>query len=83
MPDDPIRRHGATMKLDVDVQPWSTPNYVIAKMAPRPRQEGLTCALSWSLNEVDPELLSKLCDEFRADIFRKAGRVDPRKAANA
>jgi hypothetical protein len=31
----------------------------------------------WSLKEVDAETLAKMCDDFRAEIFRKAEKPDP------
>jgi hypothetical protein len=34
----------------------------------------------WSLKEVDAETLAKMCDDFRAEIFRKAGKPDPANA---
>jgi hypothetical protein len=30
------------------------------------------------LKAVDAETLSKMCDEFRAAIFKKAGKKDPK-----
>lgn len=66
----------AQMKLDI--QPWQTPNYVIVKMPPRARQDGMIEAPKWELKDVDSETLSKLCDDFRRDVFLKAERVDPK-----
>ena len=59
-----------------------TPNFVIAEMPPRPRQEGFQEAPSWPLAEVDAETLDQMWDEFRAGIFRKAGKSDPRQNAS-
>lgn len=68
------------MKLttSVKLQPWQTPNYVLAKMPPRPRQEGFIELPKWHVRELDADVLSNLCDQFRAEIFRKAGISDPR-----
>lgn len=63
--------------IQIELQPWQVPNYVLEKMPPRPRQEGLREPRSHPLSEVSPEILSAMCDEFRAEIFRKAGKDDP------
>ena len=31
------------------------------------------------VSEVDAETLSKLCNDFRAEVFKKAGKIDPYK----
>lgn len=64
--------------IKIEVQPWQTPNFVSGVMPVRPRQEGFTEAPKWQLSEVDPMVLSELCDMFRAEIFKKAGKRDPR-----
>ena len=67
------------MKMQIEIQPWQTPNFVIGKMPARPRQEGFNpdACPKWSIAETDSETLAKLCDDFRAEIFRKAGKPDP------
>lgn len=62
--------------MKIELQPFLTPNFVIGKMAPRPRQDGLGEAPKWALKDVPAEDLARLCDEFRAEVFRKAGKVD-------
>lgn len=66
--------------MNIELQPFQTPNFVIAKTAPRPRQEGFQEAPKWPLSEVPESELSRLCDEFRAEVFRKAGKTDPKTA---
>jgi hypothetical protein len=61
------------------LRPFMTPNFVSVEMPPRPRQEGLVEAPKFALAELDAETLSELCDEFRADVFRKANKTDPRR----
>lgn len=34
-------------------------------------------APKWALKEVDAETLTKMCDAFRSEIFRKAEKPDP------
>ena len=67
--------------MNIEVQPWQTPNFIIGKMPARPRQEGFNIdAPKWSLAEVDEETLDKLCMDFRAEVFRKAKKTDPKKS---
>lgn len=63
--------------MKIETNPWITPNFVTAKMPPRPRQEGFQEGPKWHLRDVDAETLAKMCDDFRAEIFRKAGKADP------
>ena len=43
--------------MEIELQPFQTPNFVIAKVAPRPRQDGLVEAPKWPLKEIDPLVL--------------------------
>jgi hypothetical protein len=63
--------------MTIALLPFTTPNFVIGRFAARPRQEGITEGPKWPLSEIDADALSALCDEFRAEIFRKAGKADP------
>ena len=55
------------VKLGIDVKPWIVPNFVIVG------------SMSLSLDVVEPDVLAQLCDEFRAEVFRKAKKADPAK----
>jgi hypothetical protein len=59
----------------------STPNFVLAKMAPRAGEEVFIETPKWPLSEVAADTLSELCDAFREEVFRKAGKPDPRQEA--
>lgn len=63
--------------MKIELQPWQTPNFVIVKVPPRPRQEGWQEAPKFPLSEVDAETLAQMCEAFRVEVFRKAGKVDP------
>ena len=67
------------MDMNIKLQPWQTPNFVIGVMPLRPRKEWINpdTVPKWSLKEVDAETLAKMCDDFRAEIFRKAEKPDP------
>ena len=64
--------------LKINVQPFTTPNFVLARMPPRLKQDGFAEAPKWALSEIDADVLSILCDDFRAEIFRKARKPDPK-----
>lgn len=68
------------VETKIELVPWVVPNFVSAKMPPRPRQDGWSEGPKWPLAEVEAETLARLCDDFRAEVFRKAGKPDPGKA---
>lgn len=68
------------IEKSVGLQPFMTPNFVIAKL-PAGRNGGQD-APKWHLGEISAETLSDLCDVFRAEIFAKAGKSDPKAGAS-
>ena len=67
--------------MKIELLGFTVPNFVIQKMPPRPRQDGLVEAPKYPLSEVPAEDLASLCDHFRGEVFRKAGKADPAKGA--
>lgn len=65
--------------MEIKLKPFMTPNYVIQEAPARSRQEGFVSAPSFPLSDVDAETLSRMCEEFRSEIFRKAGKTDPQR----
>ena len=63
--------------MNIELIPIRIPDYIIQKTPPKPRSEGLTESPKYHLSEVDEQTLSQLCDDFRAGVFAKAGKVDP------
>jgi hypothetical protein len=63
--------------LQVELQPFQTPNYVLTKAKPLDRQEGMQEAPKYHLSEFDSATLDKLCREFRREVFGKAGKAMP------
>lgn len=61
----------------VKLQHFRTPNFVLVEGEPTTRQEGMKEAHKYALKDLDAFTLGKLCDQFRADIFEKAGKADP------
>lgn len=65
------------IETTVKLQPMTVPNFVLAESR---IFEGFTESPKFSLRELPADTLSALCDRFRADVFRKAGKADPRAA---
>lgn len=63
---------------EVEIQPFGTPNFILTVMPPGKRQDGFLEAPKIAISQAEPEMLSRLCDEFRREIFEKAGKPDPR-----
>jgi len=65
--------------MKIELQPWMTPNFITGVMPVGKRQDGFNpdAAPKWHIGDVDAETLAEQCDRFRAEIFRKAGKIDP------
>lgn len=70
-------------QIKLGLNPFQTPNYVSVKRPPRPRQDGWQESPTIPLRELDEQALSELCDAFRAEVFKKAGKQDPRQQEQA
>lgn len=56
--------------VKIKLKPWQTPNYAIGDMP--------QATVTFTLGEIDAEALSEMCDAFRAEIFLKAKKLDPK-----
>ncbi len=63
--------------LTVELQPFTTPNFVRAVMPPGKREDGFKETPCYPLSDLDPLTLDKLCEDFRDEVFRKAGKGQP------
>ena len=63
--------------LQVELQPFQTPNFVRAVQKPGKREDGMHEAPWYPLSDLDSLTLDKLCNAFRAEVFRKAGKEQP------
>jgi len=63
--------------IKIALKPFSTPNFVLLNFPAGERQHGFKESPTVPLSEVDADSLAKLCDDFREEIFRKAGKRDP------
>jgi hypothetical protein len=62
-------------KIELDVKLWAPPNFVIIK---NPDKDGQDLSVPISL--VDEHTLERLCDEYIAELFKKAGKSRPAQA---
>lgn len=65
-------------KIELDVKLWTPPNFVIIK---NPDKEGQDLSVPISL--VDALTLERLCDEYRDEVFKKAGKSRPAQDVQA
>lgn len=63
-------------KIGISVEPFMIPNFV--RRAKKSSAQGDDSDPAFPLRDVDADALSALCDQFRADVFKQAGKTDPR-----
>ena len=63
--------------LQVDLQPFQTPDFVRAVGKPELKQDGMQELPCYPLSDLDPLTLDQLCRQFRNEVFLKAGKVQP------
>ncbi len=69
------------IQINVEIDPFSVPSYVVAKGAPGKREDGFKTAPAIPLADLSPETLDQLCNDFRREVFNKAMRQDPQTKA--
>ena len=65
------------MKHEIQLLPFTVPNYVLAVPRAGKREDGFQEAPKFPLSELSEETLDRLCKQLRADVFIKAGKVAP------
>ena len=68
------------IEAKIKLKPFLVPNFVLADQPPKPRQEGFIEGQQFALSELDVATLDLLCEQFREDVFKKAGKDDPQAA---
>lgn len=61
--------------ITIKLKPWIVPNF-----ARRDRGRGHADddeSIGIPLSDLSPETLDKMCDEFRREVFKKAGQREP------
>jgi hypothetical protein len=64
--------------VDMKLKPFSTPNFVLVHGQPDLEADSSRVV---ALSEIDAYTLHALCQQFYADVFEKAGKQPPPKAA--
>lgn len=65
------------VKIEVKLQPFKVPNYVLTEVKAKSREDGYQEAPKYALNEISSEALLMLCEQFTHDVFKKAGKEKP------
>ncbi len=65
--------------MQIKLRGFTVPNFVVPEVPPLSREEGFHPSGSIPLGDLDPDTLSDLCDQFRFDVFKRAGKADPSK----
>lgn len=68
--------------MNIQLKPFLVPNFIIPILPAVERQSGPSFSNGFPLSEVSAEELSKMCDDFRAAIFSKACKKDPKLIKN-
>ncbi len=63
--------------LEVELQPFQTPNFVRAVGKPGLEQDGMKELPCYPLSDLDSYTLDRLCRDFRDEVFKKAGKEQP------
>lgn len=69
--------------IEIQLQPFSTPNFVRLVDEPSTRGEGILAATTYPLSALDPQTLYQLCSDFRTEVFMKAGKQMPARCKDA
>jgi hypothetical protein len=67
--------------MNIELINWITPNFISVKMPARKRQDGFKPDndVKYNISDVSNEVLSRQCDIFRAEVFKKAGKTDDKQ----
>ena len=58
-------------KIEQELLPFSTPNYVLVMPSPGRRQDGISKAPAIPLRHVPEDVLLQMCEDFKNEIMRK------------
>ena len=59
-------------KIDIKLQPFRVPNYVLVEAKARKKQDGFSEPDTYHLSQLSDETLDKLCQQFKDNVFAKA-----------
>ena len=67
--------------IDIEIKPFVVPNFVVQILPVGKKDDGWKPSEGIPLSELSSETLYKLCKDFTDDVFQKAGKPQPPKAA--
>lgn len=66
------------VNIEIELKPFQTPNFaLVLNRKERDGEFGGPEETSIPLSKLDAITLDKMCDEFRSEVFRKAGKTPP------
>lgn len=65
------------VSIQVELEPFEVPDFVVAVSEPGVRQDGMQPKQKYPLRNLDSYTLEKLCDDFRSEVFLRAGKSRP------
>jgi hypothetical protein len=71
------------MEHTIKLHPFAVPDFVVQAQTPGNREDGWRKAIVVPISELSAATLGELCDEFRRDVFAKAGKSDIDSAIDA
>ncbi len=67
--------------IEIKLKPFKVPDFVLVDECRKRRQEGFVESRTFNLSEIDECTLSKMCNDFRNEVFKKAGKNPPPESA--
>jgi hypothetical protein len=64
--------------IQLKLKPWMAPNFAVPERPPGRREDGVHFDTGIPISSLPVDVLSQMCDDWRAEVFRKAGKKDPR-----
>lgn len=61
--------------IQVELQPFTVPDFVRTVERPGKREDGFAETVAYPLSDLDSLTLDRLCEQFRNEVFRKAGKA--------
>lgn len=63
--------------IEIELKPFMVPNFVSVVEPPGKREEGFKEGMSYPLSAIGEYTLDRMCDNFRSEVFKKAGKNPP------
>jgi hypothetical protein len=62
--------------IQLELKPFQVPNFVLGQVSASEEFAGME-PLSFPLTALDPEILERMCSDFKKSVFSKAKKVPP------